>query len=1132
MIVGHWNIRGLGSSFKQKIIKSFIYENKYDVMCILESKLNSGSVPSIVDKIAPGWCFIHNFGQNRIGRILIIWNPVTVCVQMLYSTDQLMHCLVEFRGTAQPWFMSCVYAYNNPSLRRSLWIDLRNIAGNIKGPWTVLGDFNCIWKQHERINGAPVRLKDVKELTHITEFCDLTDLNFAGTFYTWNNKARDGPRLMSKIDRVLVNPTWSQVFDESRVLFQPPGISDHSPSVLFCHPFHKFKSPFKFLNAWCLHPDFTGLVSSSWLTPCSGSPTYRLACKLKRLKPALRSFHHLHFSGISDRVKLAKSQLLELQGKIEKDPHNPNLPQLEEPLLSQLQKLSKYENLFLAQRAKLKWIREGDANTNFFHAYVKNQKNRNKITAIANGSGQYVTSPTDISTLLVDFYQNHLGQSAPRSSIDPMIVHMGAVIEQEDCLSLTRIPSDFEIKEAFFSIDDSKAPGVDGFSAAFFKNAWSIVGRDVYKAVKHFFYEGHMPIQFNSTVLSLIPKIPNPQSPADFRPIACCNVIYKGISKILTSRLKAVINKLISLNQSAFIPGRKLSHNVLLAQDIMRFYGRRHVSPRCTIKVDLSKAYDCVNWEFLEDLLNALGFPLQFTRWIMECVTTVTYSLSINGEIKGFFPGKRGLRQGDPLSPYLFSLAMEYFNRMMCHMKSSPAYKFHPKCSKIGLTHLSYADDLLLFCRADHGALNEIKTVLTNFSEISGLSCNSNKSLIFMAGVPPDQRNMLLHLMCFNEGRLPFTYLGIPISSKSLTSIECNTLADKITGRINIWSSKLLTYAGRLELIRAVIYPTFGFWASILVLPKKVIRHIIKLMRSFLWKGVTSSHRAPVAWAEVCLPRRQGGLGLFHLKELNTALFMKHLWSLINDEESLWIQWIHTYHISASQSFWDMGSKNTLPRSLQMLLKCRGQALSCFDRINATWIGLGQPFSTKGTYLSLTTPTTHNQPPWWTNILWSKYGLSKCSFISWLVLRNKLTTKDRLAKWMPNIDPKCFLCQAANEDRNHLFFSCPVASRIWSTVCCFAGWNWPSDWNLMKQAELTSWGNGFLSNIKKAVWTTCVYHIWRLRNSLMAADMRTSENLTTRNIISDLKLSFTKISARPKSRQAISWCTRMGIMLE
>ena len=152
-----------------------------------------------------------------------------------------------------------------------------------------------------------------------------------------------------------------------------------------------------------------------------------------------------------------------------------------------------------------------------------------------------------------------------------------------------------EIKRSMFSIDDAKAPGPDGFSSLFFKKAWSIVGSEVCEAVEDFFSSGCLLREINCTIIALVPKIPNPSSMHDYRPISCCNAIYKCISKIIAARIKGCLPDIISPAQTAFVQGRNIADNILLTQELMKNYHLDSGIPRCALKIDLKKAYDSIS---------------------------------------------------------------------------------------------------------------------------------------------------------------------------------------------------------------------------------------------------------------------------------------------------------------------------------------------------------------------------------------------------------------------------------------------------------------------------------------------------------------------------------------------------------
>nr|GFB58325.1 RNA-directed DNA polymerase, eukaryota, reverse transcriptase zinc-binding domain protein [Tanacetum cinerariifolium] len=405
----------------------------------------------------------------------------------------------------------------------------------------------------------------------------------------------------------------------------------------------------------------------------------------------------------------------------------------------------------------------------------------------------------NVGDQFVNHFKNVLGQSLEvLPFLDPDSLFMKKLPAVE-ALKLVRIVSNEEIKLALFDIDGNKAPGPDGFSSQFFKDSWSVVGDDVCKVVRDFFSNGKLLKEINATVISLVPKVAAPPKVSDYRPIACCNVVYKIISKVICNRLKGVLGFLVDDNQSAFIPSRQISDNIMLSQELMRNYHRNRGLAKCAFKIDIEKAYDSMEWVFLSSSLKHFGFPKLMVKWIMNCIMTTSFTVNVNGDHTGFFKGMRGLRQGDPLSPYLFTFVIEVFNLVLRReIDKNPAFRYHWQCKELKLTHLCFADDLLLFCNGDSCSVAVLKNVISTFGGLSGLLPNFTKSTVFFGNVREVSRLRILDIMPFCVRSLPVRYLGVLLISKRLYVKDCHLLIDKARKRLLDWKNKSFSFAGRL----------------------------------------------------------------------------------------------------------------------------------------------------------------------------------------------------------------------------------------------------------------------------------------------------------------------------------------------
>lgn len=291
-----------------------------------------------------------------------------------------------------------------------------------------------------------------------------------------------------------------------------------------------------------------------------------------------------------------------------------------------------------------------------------------------------------------------------------------------------------------------------------------------------------------------VPKIAVPNSMRDFRPISCCNVIYKCIAKLIVHRLKHVMPTLIGARQSAFVEGSDIVDNVLFMQEVLKNYHKDDIRPRCALKIDIQKAYDSVSWEFLFGVLDAMDFPHNMPMWIKECVSSVHYSISLNGFLEGNFKGTKGLRQGDPMSPYLFLMVMEAFSCLLQHKTQTEQFQFHPKCGELQVSHVCFADDLFILAAADVNSIITIKNTLELLW--SGLYPNLPKSSISMAGATEDTKAAVCGLLNMECKVLPVRYLGVPLLSSRLSYSDCSVLKDRILKRVQNWHCFCLMLEG------------------------------------------------------------------------------------------------------------------------------------------------------------------------------------------------------------------------------------------------------------------------------------------------------------------------------------------------
>lgn len=381
----------------------------------------------------------------------------------------------------------------------------------------------------------------------------------------------------------------------------------------------------------------------------------------------------------------------------------------------QLDDLFLKQEIYWAQRSRVAWLKHGDKNTKFFHSKASQRRRKNYIQGIKDRHDNWVEEAEDITGVAIDYFEN--------------MFRVGNCDRMTDCLSavsykvttnmkevLTSEYTTEEVRVVLFQMGPTKSPGPDGTNDLFYQNFWHIVGDDVTTAVLDNLNNGNMMPDINYTHIILIPKIKSPEKMTDFRPISLCNVIYKIISKLLANRLKQILPQLISLTQSAFVPGHLITDNMLVLH--MKHKGRKG---SLALKLDIGKAYDHVEWSFLNGIMAKLGLPKVWIDRVMGCVTSPSFSICINGKLYGHTIPSRGLHLGDPLSPYLFLLCAEGFTALLTKAEMEGRIHGIFVCRKApSISHLLFADDSLLFCQASNDEVQVINQTLHLYEAASG----------------------------------------------------------------------------------------------------------------------------------------------------------------------------------------------------------------------------------------------------------------------------------------------------------------------------------------------------------------------------------------------------------------------------
>jgi len=551
----------------------------------------------------------------------------------------------------------------------------------------------------------------------------LVDLPLRGRTFTW---FRGDGRSMSHIDRILLSENWCLTWPTCFQLVVSRGLSDHCPLVLPIDTQNWGPKPVRMLKCWADFPGYDAFVRETWSSlQISGWGGYVLKEKLKLMKLALKDWHQRYSQNLLARILTLKDNIASLDLKGESTALSDGEIQELHGLSENLFSLSRINSSICWQQSRVQWFKEGDANSKFFHRVMSGRRSRNAIPCfLVNGA-----LVKGVENVVFNHFRMHF---QPVQSTRPSMEGINfSTLLFNDGACLVKPFTLEEVKAAVWDCDSFKCPGPDGITLGFVKDFLDILQVDVMRFLMEFHRNGRLAKGINSTFIALIPKVDNPHRLNDFRPILLVGNIYKILAKVLANRLRSVIGLVVSNAQSAFIKGHQILDGILVANEIVDDARKRH-KKLLLFKVDFEKAYDSVDWGYLEEVMFKMGFPSLWRKWIKECIGTAITSVLVNGSPTDEFSLGRGLRQGDPLSPFLFLLVAEGFNVLMDALTRNnlfSGFQVGTSGSTI-VSHLQFANDTLILGAKSWANIRAMRAILLLFQSLSGLKVNFSKSCL------------------------------------------------------------------------------------------------------------------------------------------------------------------------------------------------------------------------------------------------------------------------------------------------------------------------------------------------------------------------------------------------------------------
>ncbi|XP_019150943.1 PREDICTED: uncharacterized protein LOC109147742 [Ipomoea nil] len=849
MSILSWNCRGLGNLTAIRVLADLVRSKRPQVVFLIETFADSVRMETVRVQLGFANLFCVD-ADGHSGGLAMLWTSMVQLQVTGYSSNHI-DTTISLDVDAPMWHFTGYYGFSDTGRRREAWQMLRRLAGESLLPWVIMGDYNDLLHQSDKRGRAPHPPWQINGFRDAVADCGLLEMPFDGVQFTWTRSRGLLNMVEEKLDRIFVTPTWQEMFDGATATSLVCPYSDHLPLLLT--PVVAVQTTrrrrFLFDNMWLREHRCREIVAKSW----EGSRGRDVMTKLQWCGRDIWRWGKNYNKDFLRRIENCKATMDALRERYD----NEGLMRYARAE-NELLRLLEQQHLFWKQRAKEHWRR------------------RNKVKRLKDGTGNWVEGEEAVGGVMLEYFQTLF--KADDGNMQEVIRNIASRVSTHDNARMLKPVTAEEVRIAVFQMHPDKSPGPDGLGPGFFQQYWDIVGPEVTLFCREFVETAHLPERARNTYIVLIPKKTVPESMGDLRPIALCNVVYKIAAKVCANRMKVLLDGLISGSQSAFVPGRLITDNVMLAYEVHHYLKRKTQGKEgvAALKIDMSKAYDRVQWRFLEAVLVKMGFARHWVNVLLESVSAVRYHILYEQRELGPIVPKCGLRQGDPLSPYLFLFVVEGLSVLIEEeMSMGRLHGARVARGAPAISHLLFADDCFLFLRANIQESERMRYILDTYATAANVSQPVRDGVVQILGVA--------------EGNTTGKYLGLPSLVGRKKREILGYLKERILTRVRSWNSKFLSRAGREVLLKNVIQAMPSYAMMVFLLPLSLCKEIETLMNEYWWTGSVGFGKGIRwrAWEGLAQPKAAGGLGFRKLHEMNLALLGKQAWRLVTRPQTL-----------------------------------------------------------------------------------------------------------------------------------------------------------------------------------------------------------------------------------------------------
>eukprot|EP00253_Pinus_taeda_P019806 PITA_19806 len=829
------NIRGLGVGPKYLALKHILFSARPKLVLIQESMHDRNTSISYFRKMFPTWYIVALDACGHSGGLVAMWNPLWIRASA-YKCFAGILLSSTFRGHRLPIHILNIYA---PYMNRHPFWD-KFFCSNLCEihHLMLVGDMNftlCpeeVWGSGRKMDPISDYLRS--QLLHR----NFIDVDPSILTHTWQNGQINDSYIAKRIDRVILQTDIIDAMGMPVFSIGNDTISDHRPIYIqWRQQLIRRHYPFKFDHSFLNDSVFNQIVSAAWLDSTSSShgPSFCERMGYVRSKVIIWQ---------KEKRKHDRSALIKIQCELDLilTTHDPNSLSFQHKcmiadLSRQKIRILEIEESTRRLKSRALWLVWGIG--------TPNSSIRCAIHDILWG---------------IELFPPMFDESINDAIFQP--------ITEEELHGILKA----------FSKD--KCPRPDGWTIEFYLHFFDLIKHDLIRMIEDSRINGRIHPHTSSTLIALIPKKRDADTFSDFRPISLCNISFKIISKIIAERIKGTLANHLSRDKHAFLKGRNILDVVASTQECIYSMFSNNIAGD-VLKIDLQKAYDCLDWGFIRCLLAKIGLRAEMISWIMACIEGVKYAININGIPSPFFHAGRGLRQGCLLAPIIFILAM---NSLSLHINKAMDDQrcIHIKISQhISLSDNLFVDDVLLCAMLQRTSWACLFDILNHFQKATGLNINKQKSILYYHGDDTELIHDIVDMFGVQTQSIQsgITYLGFHLKSHKYSISDWDWLIVRYFKKISSWEFRALSLAGRVTLTKAVLTHLSVYWAHLYYLPNSIIQRINQITASFIWGGSSMHQKIHLAKLKhISIPKQQGGWGILDLRLFGCALICRSLW--------------------------------------------------------------------------------------------------------------------------------------------------------------------------------------------------------------------------------------------------------------